>query len=226
MRIDSRLAEVALQGDRNGDWYEWFQFAGALHAYRSGRYAETLAACRASRARISTTKGNTAVLASLDLVLESMALHDKGDLDGARRTLDQARSLVEGQVPGLDSDWWQDWLIAHILFREAKELIAVDGDQVLQIVGREIFLGDHELRIDRHQADRLKILLQIVIQLVDNAADMGVPLADVDRVAVGRRTRDTPDRNAAAGAANILDDDRLPEGRSHALGHDARGNVG
>ena len=67
----------------------------------------------------------------------------------------------------------------------------------------------------RHKADRLEILLQIVVQLVDDAADVGVPLPDVDRVAIGRRARDAPDGDAAAGAADILDDDRLPERGPH-----------
>src|SRR5262249_17422483 len=71
-----------------------------------------------------------------------------------------------------------------------------------------------------------EILLQIVIQGIDDAADMRVPLADVDGVAVGRRTRDAPDRDAAAGTANVLDDDRLTQQRPHLLGHDARGDIG
>ena len=61
------------------------------------------------------------------------------------------------------------------------------------------------------KSDRLEILLQIVVELVDDAADMGVPLADVDGVAVRRGARDAPDRDAAAGAADVLDDDRLAE---------------
>jgi hypothetical protein len=40
---------------------------------------------------------------------------------------------------------------------------------------------------------------------------MGVPLPDVEGVAVRRRARDAPDPDAAAGAADIFNDDRLPE---------------
>ena len=88
------------------------------------------------------------------------------------------------------------------------------GDEIFQIVGRKIFLRDHQLRIDRDQPDRLEILLQVVVELVDDAADVRVPLADVDGVAVGRGARDAPDRDAAAGAADVLDDDRLAERRA------------
>ena len=55
---------------------------------------------------------------------------------------------------------------------------------------------------------------------------MGVPLADVDRVAIRRGARDTTDRDRAAGAADILDDDALSERRAHALGQNARGDIG
>ena len=55
---------------------------------------------------------------------------------------------------------------------------------------------------------------------------MGVPLADVDRVAIGGRAGDAPDRDAATGAADVFDDDRLPERRPHVFGQDARGDIG
>ena len=90
----------------------------------------------------------------------------------------------------------------------------------------KFFLRDHELRIDRDQSERLEIFLQIVVHVVDDRADVGVPLADIDGVAVRLGARDAADRDAAAGAADVLDDDRLAEDRTHLLGHDARGNVG
>ena len=71
-----------------------------------------------------------------------------------------------------------------------------------------------------------KSVLQIVIEIVDDAADMGVPLADVDGVAVGRGAREPPDADAAAGAADILDDHRLAERCPHLVRHDPRRDVG
>ena len=55
---------------------------------------------------------------------------------------------------------------------------------------------------------------------------MGVPLPDVDRVAVGRGAREAADADRAAGAADILDNHRLAERSAHLVGHDARGDVG
>src|SRR3954467_15944311 len=49
-----------------------------------------------------------------------------------------------------------------------------------------------------------EVLLQIVGQRVNRAvADMRVPLTEIDRVAVGRRARDSPHADAAAGAADV-----------------------
>src|SRR6266705_2033549 len=93
------------------------------------------------------------------------------------------------------------------------------------LAGKVIF-GDHELGIVGDQADRLKILFQIVVEFVDDAADMCVPLADVEGLAVRRRTGEAPDPDAAAGAADIFDYDRLSQRRSHALGHDPGGGIG
>ena len=84
-------------------------------------------------------------------------------------------------------------------------LAFIQATSSLSVFAGRSFLRDQELRIDRDQPDRLEVLLQVVVELVDDAADMGVPLADVDGVAIGRGARDAPDRDAAAGAADILD---------------------
>ncbi len=55
---------------------------------------------------------------------------------------------------------------------------------------------------------------------------MGVPLADVDRIAIGRRTGDAADGDAAASTADVFDHDRLSEPRPHMLGQNARRNIG
>ena len=100
------------------------------------------------------------------------------------------------------------------------------GDQRLEVVRRQRLLADQELRIDGNQADRLEVLLQVIGEGIDHAANMGVPLADVDGVAIGRGARDAADGDATAGAADVLDDDRLAERRPHALGQYPRRHVG
>ena len=101
------------------------------------------------------------------------------------------------------------------------------GDQLLEVVRRQGLATNDQLRVGRDQHDRLEILLQVVVAADRSAvADMGVPLADVDGVAVGRRARDAADADAAAGAADVLDDHRLTERGPHALRQDARHDVG
>src|SRR2546430_12555232 len=46
--------------------------------------------------------------------------------------------------------------------------------------------------------------------------------AEAEHVAIGCRAHHTADRQRAARAAQILDDDRLAEHRSHRFGNDAR----
>jgi WD40 repeat protein/tetratricopeptide (TPR) repeat protein len=120
----ARLAEVAVSGDKKLDGYEWNMFAKGLHDYRTGNYADAVAGCRESRGRAPESKGDPRALASMDLAVEAMALHRLGDEAGARRALAEAKSHVEVHVPGIDAGSLYDWLIAHILYREAEGLIA------------------------------------------------------------------------------------------------------
>jgi tetratricopeptide (TPR) repeat protein len=116
----ARLAEAAVAGDPARDWYEWWLVAKALHDLRAGRYADALAACRASRQRAPQSKGEPQILTALDLAIEAMALQGAGKADEARRTLEQAKPLIDSHIPGIDGgDWWADWLAAHLLYREA-----------------------------------------------------------------------------------------------------------
>ena len=63
-------------------------------------------------------------------------------------------------------------------------------DQFGKRVRRQVILGDHELGIVRNKRDRIKIFFEVVVELVDDAADMGIPLADVEGVTIRRGTGD------------------------------------
>jgi hypothetical protein len=54
---------------------------------------------------------------------------------------------------------------------------------------------------------------------------MRAPVADAERVAVGRRAGDTADADAAGGAGDVFDDDILPERAAHMLSHHAAHHV-
>ena len=121
----ARVADVAVSGDKKVDWFEWYMFTKGLHDYRTGKYAKALTTCRESRRRAPESKGDRQALASNDLAIEAMALHRSGDEAGARRALAEAKSNVEAHLPGIDSSGSPlDWLMAHMLYREAERLIA------------------------------------------------------------------------------------------------------
>ncbi len=112
----TRLAAVAVAGDEHQASYEWFLFVKGLHDYRMGKYADAVAACRASRQRSSVDS-----LTALDLMLEAMA---ERTLDDAKRSLNEAKAMLDHFVPGIDGSDWPNWLFAHLLYREAEGLIA------------------------------------------------------------------------------------------------------
>ena len=159
--------------------------------------------------------------------MHNQQVHRAGDQVGHRR----ARAAIRNQL---------HLLLGQILEQHAADIrrrVLVDeidlaaielhpGHEFGKVVGWKVVLGDHELRIAGDQADRLEVLFEIVIELVDDAPDMGIPLADVEGVAVRCRARDAPDRDAAAGAADIFNDDGLAERCAHALGQDTGGRVG
>ncbi len=156
----------------------------------------------------------------------------------SRSTWPEMRSVMAGPAPRYGMNWtfWPVacsnrmpvtaaaafWLTNVIL----PGLAFIQATSPFRSSAGKRLLGDHQLRIDGHQPDRVEVLLQVVVQRIDDAADVGVPLADVDGVAVGRGAREPPDRDAAAGAADVFDDHRLAEDRPHPLGHDARDHVG
>jgi hypothetical protein len=101
------------------------------------------------------------------------------------------------------------------------------GDKTLEIVRRQCLPADDHQRVLRQQADGLEIPDEVVWQRINRAVHhMSVPLADVDRVAVGGGTGDPADADATLGGPDILDHDGLPERRPHPFGHDAGEHIG
>ncbi len=116
---------------------------------------------------------------------------------------------------------------AGIALRDLALIGLEVGDELLQIVRRRRLLADDEKRLRRDQADRLEVVEQVVLERIDGAGrDVGAPLADADRVAVGRRASDAADADGAAGAGRVLHDDRNAEHLAHAFGDEAADHVG
>jgi WD40 repeat protein/formylglycine-generating enzyme required for sulfatase activity/tetratricopeptide (TPR) repeat protein len=121
----ARLAKVAVSGNKQVDWFEWWMLGKGLYDYRTAKYAEALTTCRESRRRAAEGQGARQALACMDLAIEAMALHRCGEEPGAKRALAEAKSNVEAHVPGIDGGGWShDWLFAHMLYHEAEGLMA------------------------------------------------------------------------------------------------------
>src|SRR5690348_4033262 len=87
------------------------------------------------------------------------------------------------------------------------------GDELLEIVDRQILAYGEEFRLFGDQADRLKILLRIVAEIGIEKRRRGVRahVAGNEGVAVGGRARRTQRPQRAAGTADIFDDELLME---------------
>jgi hypothetical protein len=109
---------VAVSDGEKQQLYDYRLFDKGLYNFRTGQYADALAACRDSLKRT-----NVSVVKALDLTLEAMALNAAAQ-DG-RPALAKAKALIDGHVPGIDA-FNHDWLYARILYHEAERLIASD----------------------------------------------------------------------------------------------------
>ena len=125
----AELAQVAVSGENSHLFREWYLFSNGLHAYRAGKFAEALAACRTSRRRNAQNPSEIPALTANDLTVEAMALHRLGNAAAARQSLVEAKQLLDDRFSIPDDRWWHDWLVAHILYREAKTLIEGPSDE-------------------------------------------------------------------------------------------------
>jgi hypothetical protein len=100
------------------------------------------------------------------------------------------------------------------------------GDQLLEILRREILPHHSDIGILRQAGDRYEVLLDVVVQIVDRAVgDVRRPVADAHRVAVRRGVHGAADADGTVGAGDVLDHDRLAERRAHRLTQGPRHRV-
>jgi hypothetical protein len=58
-----------------------------------------------------------------------MSLHHMGNAAAARQSLVEAKRLLDDRFSIPDDRRWHDWLVAHILYREAETLIEGPSDE-------------------------------------------------------------------------------------------------
>jgi tetratricopeptide (TPR) repeat protein len=117
----------------------WFQWAKALAEYRRGRFASAIEWLRKGR-----DKASSMYLAVYYDLLLAMAQHRLGRAEEALDSLKKARQLMAAQFPRIDGGalpkkcWWHDWLMCHVLRREAEATV---GQAAPPPAGQE---GDQE----------------------------------------------------------------------------------
>ena len=125
----SQLAGKAVALGKDSAWFSFIQFGKGLAEYRRGEYASAVDWMRkvigqpvSVGSSFSAWERDTAAYSVL-----AMAQHQLKQTDEARAALAQALELSQTKLPQVGSgnveQDWVDWLIAHILLREARELI-------------------------------------------------------------------------------------------------------
>ena len=108
-----------------GENRDWYRIAAAFAEYRAGQWNDV----RESLKEMSDTPMVRKVCADLVLAMVHQHLQEPAE---ARTKLEAARKLVSAHWPPKKAEqdgWWWDWLIAHLLLKEADGLLktAVPG---------------------------------------------------------------------------------------------------
>jgi tetratricopeptide (TPR) repeat protein len=127
----AKLAETAVAAGPQHKLWPYFQFAKGLAEYRQGRFTSAVEWLQPVASQ-SGDKYRT-VQAHMVLAMAQIRLQRPDD---ARLTLAKGLEIVNTRFPKAGSgdleDQWQDWIIANVLVREAKELIEGKASEKLE----------------------------------------------------------------------------------------------
>ncbi len=130
LEAPSQLARKALTLGKDSAWLSFFQFGNGLAEYRRGEYASAVDWMRKVIGQPMSV-GRPSPAWERDVAawaVLAMAQHRLQQTEEARRALVQGLELAQTKLPQFGNDNleqdWVDWLIAHILLREAKALLA------------------------------------------------------------------------------------------------------
>jgi serine/threonine protein kinase/Flp pilus assembly protein TadD len=118
----AKLVETAVAAGPNHQYWPYFQFVKGLAEYRQGRFASATEWLQ----KVVDRSNDVYRTVQAHMTL-AMAQHQLNQTEQARVTLAKGLELAEARFPksgkaGLDEQW-HDWIIAHVLMREAKALI-------------------------------------------------------------------------------------------------------
>ena len=130
LEVACRMADQAVTLGKTSPLVYYFQFVKGLAQYRAGQFASAVDWVGKSIGQPATV-GESAPDWNRDAAayaVMAMAQHQLQRSDAAHAALAKAADIVNTKLPKLESgaleDNWADWLIAHLLLREAQALIA------------------------------------------------------------------------------------------------------
>ena len=121
-----QLVNVVLAPGGEGSHLPWFRLLKGLAEYRQGHHGAAVEWLEQTRPTF--TSGSVPAKATATLLL-AMAHHRLGEAEEARGLFDEARLLMDRQMPsagidGLVNISIEDWLICHVIRREADSLFS------------------------------------------------------------------------------------------------------
>jgi tetratricopeptide (TPR) repeat protein len=121
-----RLVNVVRAPGFDGGMLPWVRLLEGMAEYRQGHWAPAIVYLEESRQVFY--EGFDACKATVALFL-AMAHHRQGDAEEAHALLAEAREVMERKLPkagveDLESSGNEDWLICHVVRREAEALLA------------------------------------------------------------------------------------------------------
>jgi len=122
----ARMVDTAVAAGPNHQYWPYFQFVKGLAEYRQGRFASAVDWLQPVLAQGGDMYRTVQAYMTL-----AMAQHRLLQTDQARVTLNKGLEIAEKRFPkggkGSLDEQWHDWIIAHVLMREAKALIEGKG---------------------------------------------------------------------------------------------------
>jgi tetratricopeptide (TPR) repeat protein len=117
-----KMADHAVAASPSHRSYPYFAYAKGLAEYRGNRYSDSVDWLQKALVRTNDPHLTTLTYATL-----AMAQQRLGQSDDARKNLAQALVLAKERLPqpgkSAADDMWNDWIIAHHLLGEARELV-------------------------------------------------------------------------------------------------------
>jgi eukaryotic-like serine/threonine-protein kinase len=117
--------DTAVTLDKHSANLPWLQFCKGMAEYRQGHFTNTV---EWTQRALATASPNRDVEAYAVLAMAQQRLRQ---VDESRATLAKAIEIERTKLPKLDSgdlgENWMDWIIAHVLLREAQTLIEVQS---------------------------------------------------------------------------------------------------